>query len=212
LHAVAVPPHTPLWQVSPLVQASPSLHVVPFGSVLSWQFPTASQVSGLSHSVLVELPQEVPAGSNTFGGQTPEVPVQVSATSHSPASWRQTKVLGLNWSTQVLAVPLQWSVASQAPPCDVPVQVVVLGSKLSAGHAPELPVQVSATSHCPVSARQTKVAGRYSSTQAVLLPLQWSDASQAPPWDVPVHVVVLGSKLSAGHTPEFPVQVSATSH
>jgi len=44
-------------------------------------------------------------------------------------------------------VPLQWSVASQAPPWDVPVQVVVLGSKASAGHAPELPVQLSATSH-----------------------------------------------------------------
>ena len=49
-------------------------------------------------------------------------------------------------STQV-PEPLQESVPSQTPPFDVPTQAVVKGWKLSAGHAPEEPVQLSATSH-----------------------------------------------------------------
>ncbi len=47
----------------------------------------------------------------------------------------------------VLAVPEQESVPSQAPPFDVPTQVVVADAKPSAGHAPDVPVQLSATSH-----------------------------------------------------------------
>jgi hypothetical protein len=49
-------------------------------------------------------------------------------------------------STQTPA-PLQESVPSQAPPFDVPVQAVVEGWKPSAGHAPDEPEQLSATSH-----------------------------------------------------------------
>jgi hypothetical protein len=36
---------------------------------------------------------------------------------------------------------------SQAPPFDVPVQLAVFGWKPSAGQIPEVPVQLSATSH-----------------------------------------------------------------
>ena len=43
--------------------------------------------------------------------------------------------------------PSQESVPSQAPPFEVPVQVVVDGAKPSAGQAPDEPVQLSATSH-----------------------------------------------------------------
>jgi len=154
----------------------------------------------------------VVGGAKTSAGQAPVAPVQLSATSHWPADSRHTVVAGWYSSRQALAVPLQWSVASQAPPSEAPVHAVVLGSKASAGHAPEVPVQVSATSHCPASARHTKPEGRYSSTQALLVPAQWSVASQAPPSEVPAHVVVLGSKASAGQAPELPVQVSATSH
>ncbi len=50
-------------------------------------------------------------------------------------------------STHVLAVPEQESVPSHAPPFDVPTQVVVAGAKTSAGHAPDVPLQLSATSH-----------------------------------------------------------------
>ena len=57
------------------------------------------------------------------------------------------KVFGWKTSTQVFAVPLQWSAASQAPPLDVPVQLVAAEANTSAGHAPVEPVHVSATSH-----------------------------------------------------------------
>ena len=53
---------------------------------------------------------------------------------------------GLKPSTQCPA-PSQESVASQAPPFEVPVQLVVDGAKPSAGQAPDVPVQLSATSH-----------------------------------------------------------------
>ena len=80
-------------------------------------------------------------------------------------------VEGLKPSTQWPA-PSQESVPSHAPPFEVPVQVVVLGWKPSGGHTPEVPVQVSATSHLPVEGRQTVVDG--------LKPLSW----QTPPKQV----------------------------
>ena len=55
-------------------------------------------------------------------------------------------VEGWKPSTQ-LPAPSQESVPSQAPPFDVPVQAVVEGWKASVGHAPDVPVQLSATSH-----------------------------------------------------------------
>ena len=112
----------------------------------------------------------------------------------------------------VSPVPLQWSVASHTPPCDVPVQVVVAGAKAFAGQAPEAPVQSSATSHCPAASLQVKVAGWYSSMHVSAVPLQWSVASHTPPCDVPVQVVVAGAKAFAGQAPEAPVQSSPTSH
>ena len=94
------------------------------------------------------------------------------------------------------------------------MQLVALDLKPSAGHAPELPVHISATSHCPVEARQVVVAALKTSTHVLLVPLQWSAASlsHAPPWDVPVQLVVAEAKLSVGHAPEVPVHISATSH
>ena len=61
---------------------------------------------------------------------------------------------------------------SQAPPCEAPVQVVDDEAKPSVGHAPEVPVQFSATSHWPAEARQTVLAGEKTSTQELLVPLQ----------------------------------------
>ena len=81
-------------------------------------------------------------------------------------------VPALNASRHVFAAPEQWSAASlsQAPPFDVPVQVVDEDAKPSAGQAPELPVQVSATSHAPADGRQTLV--RKTSTQVFAVPEQ----------------------------------------
>ncbi len=156
--------------------------------------------------------QAVAAGSKASAGQAPDDPVQSSATSHWPASARHVNVLGWKASTQVFADPLQWSVASHAPPVEVPEQVVVDGSTASAGQVPDDPVQSSATSHWPASARHVNVLGWKASTQVFADPLQWSVASHAPPVDVPEQVVVVGSKASAGQAPDDPVQNSATSH
>ena len=61
---------------------------------------------------------------------------------------------------------------SHAPAWDAPVQLVLLEAKLSAGHAPELPVHISATSHCPADGRQVVVADLKTSTHLLLVPLQ----------------------------------------
>ncbi len=91
--------------------------------------------------------QIVVAALNPFVGQAPDEPVQLSATSQSPFAARHWVVADTNPSTQVLAVPRQESVPSQAPPLEVPVQAVVAGWKPFAGHAADEPVQLSPTSH-----------------------------------------------------------------
>src|SRR5213593_964345 len=97
-----------------------------------------SQVSGLSQSLLPELPHEVPGGSKRSGGHAPDVPVQFSATSHWPAEARQTVLEDRKTSTHTLLVPVQWSAASlsHAPPCEAPVHRVDEEAKASVGHAP----------------------------------------------------------------------------
>src|SRR3989442_13234928 len=94
------------------------------------------------------------------------------------------------------------------------MQCVVADWKASAGHVPEVPVQLSATSHWPAEARHVTVAASYTSTQTLLVPVQWSAASSShtPPSDAPVQCVVADAKPSAGHVPDVPVQLSATSH
>ena len=77
-------------------------------------------------------------------------------------------------STQTLLVPVQWSAASSShtPPCDAPVHCVLLEAKASAGHVPEVPVQVSATSHWPAEARHVTLAARKASTHELPVPVQ----------------------------------------
>jgi len=73
-----------------------------------------------------------------------------------------------------LLVPVQWSAAllSHALLCDAPVQGVLLEAKAFAGHAPEVPVQVSATSHCPAEGRHVQLAALKTSTHALPVPVQ----------------------------------------
>ena len=52
------------------------------------------------------------------------------------------------------------------------MQLVVAEANASAGHAPEVPVHISATSHWPAEARQVVVAGRKTSMHVLLVPLQ----------------------------------------
>ena len=77
-------------------------------------------------------------------------------------------------STQVFAVPEQWSAASlsHAPPCEAPRQLVEDEAKTSAGQVPDVPVQVSATSHWPAEGRQVKLEDWKTSTHVLLVPVQ----------------------------------------
>ncbi len=52
------------------------------------------------------------------------------------------------------------------------MQWVALDANPSAGHAPDVPVHISATSHWPAEARQVKVDGWNTSTHALLVPEQ----------------------------------------
>ena len=107
-------------------------------------------------------------------GHVPEVPVHISATSHCPAEARQVTLVAWYVSTHELALPEQRSDASSShgPPCELPAQWVVADAKPSAGHAPEVPVQLSATSHWPADARQVTLAAWYASTHVLPLPEQ----------------------------------------
>jgi hypothetical protein len=175
--------------------------------------PAQWSAASLSQAPPWEAPaQVVAADAKPSAGHVPDVPVQLSATSHCPAESRQVKVFGWKTSTHVFAVPLQWSVPSHAPPFDVPLQVVAAVANPSAGQTPDDPVQLSATSHCPVEPRHVKVFGWKTSTQVFAVPLQWSVPSHAPPWEAPAQVVAADAKPSAGQVPDDPVQLSATSH
>src|SRR5438552_1941004 len=83
--------------------------------------------------------------------------------------------------------------SGQAVPCEAPVQLAVVVAYAFAGQAPEVPVQVSATSHWPAEARQTVALVRKTSTHALLVPVQWSAASlsHGPPCEAPVQLAVL---------------------
>src|SRR5437773_12414141 len=118
-------------------------------------------------------------------------------------------------STHALLVPTQCSACSSSftSPCEAPVQLVDADAKPSAGHAPDVPVQVSATSHWPAEARHVWLAAWKTSTHALSVPVQWSAASlsHTPPCEAPVQLDRKSAKQSTGHTPDVPVQVSASS-
>ena len=94
----------------------------------------------------------------------------------------------------------------------MPVQPVAAEAKASAGQAPEVPVQLSAKSHWPAEPRQTVLEDLKVSTHVLLVPLQWSASSHAPPCEAPVQLVVAGAKALAGQVVLDPVHVSAMSH
>jgi len=61
---------------------------------------------------------------------------------------------------------------SHAPACEAPVQLVALEAKTSVGHVPDVPVQVSATSHWPAELRQVKLDVWKTSTHVLAVPEQ----------------------------------------
>ena len=61
------------------------------------------------------------------------------------------------------------------------MQLVDTDAKPSAGHAPAVPVQVSATSHWPAEARHTVLEdANPSAGHVALVPVQFSATSQSP--------------------------------
>src|SRR5438034_997588 len=127
---------------------------------------------------LVSAVHAVPADCLASAGQVVLVPVQLSATSHSPAAARHTAPAFPAGCVHVALVPLHTSVVHTLPSS---VQVVPLAFKTSAGQAVVTPSQVSARSHSPAAARQTVPAVLMASAgQAVLVPVQVSAMSHPP--------------------------------
>src|SRR5213076_93636 len=101
------------------------------------------------------------------------VPVQLSATSHSPAAARHTVPAALIASAgQVALDPVQLSAASHTS--TAARQTVLDDRKASAGQVVLVPVQVSATSHSPAPARHTAPAFPAGCVQVLVLPSHWS--------------------------------------
>src|SRR5262249_60934070 len=116
----------------------------------------------------------------------PAVPLQVSATSQTPAVVRHVVPDVLITSVgQAALLPVQYSSGSQTTPepfgSPEPVRQTMLeDTKLSAAHGtPAVPLQVSATSQTPAFVRHVVAAGSTTSAgQAAVLPVQYSSGSQ----------------------------------
>jgi hypothetical protein len=190
-HAYPVPQ-----AVVPLSTQVPMLlHV----SALTWLLPMHA---GGAHSV--------PEGTKTLVGHEAAMPVQVSATSHTPAAIRQTVPIAAKPSVgQLAAMPVHVSATSHVPAAMR--QTVPIAAKPSVGQLAAMPVQVSATSHAPAAMRQTVPMGLSSSLGHVAdIPVQRSSTSQS---SVAMRQTVFdGLKPSVGQVADEPVQVSATSH
>ena len=128
-------------------------------------------VAGLKPSTAgagVPVQESVPSQTPPF-----EVPVQVVVAGWKPSAGQRTRRTRAALRHVALhrprrgrsssrpgsrprsrAGPSQESAPSQTPPFEVPVQAVVDGWKPSAGQAPDVPLQLSATSHAPAEARQ----------------------------------------------------------
>src|SRR3989442_15006930 len=101
-------------------------------------------------------------------------PLHTSAVQTTLSLFSQLVPAGqLGW-WQVVSVPLQTSLVQgfKSSAHGVPFALII-----SMGHAPDVPEQVSATSHGPAEARHVTPAARNASTQALRVPVQRSGAS-----------------------------------
>src|SRR5438034_534211 len=156
---------------------------------------------------LVSAVQAVPDAFLASVGQVVLDPVQVSATSHSPAPARQTVAALPAGCWQLVLVPSHWSRVQGLPSSVQAVPLAFRGP--SAGHVELEPVHVSGRSHSPAAARQTAPPLPAGCWQLVLVPLHWSRVQALPS---SVHAVPLAFRgPSAGHVALEPVQVSGRS-
>jgi hypothetical protein len=153
--------------------------------------------------------QTTPAPATASVGQAAALPVQVSATSQTPAGTRHTVVAGANPSAgHAAALPLHFSATSQIPA--EARHTVVAGANALVGQAAEVPLHFSATSQIPAEARHTVVAGAKASPgHAAEVPVQVSTRSQVPA--EARHTVDDDANPFAGQVRDVPLQVSATS-
>ena len=144
---VLVPVHVSIGSQMP----ADARHVVPPFPAACWQVSLLPS----QRSVVQTFPSSVhavPLACFASPGHAAFVPVQLSATSHSPAVARQTVVVGRKLSAgQLTLVPVHVSATSHTPAAAR--HAVVVGSNASAGHALLVPVQVSAGSQMPADAR-----------------------------------------------------------
>src|SRR5438445_5271680 len=150
--------------------------------------------------------QVVPLGWKRSVGQVVLVPVQASATSHSPAVARHTAPPFPAGCVQVLVLPSHWSRVQGLVSA---VQAVPAGCLTSVGQTVLVPVQVSATSHSPAAARPTAPAFPAGWVHGAFVPLHTSVVHTLPS---SVQVVPLTFKTSVGQAVVTPSQVSARSH
>src|SRR5436309_1837528 len=150
----------------------------------------------------------VPFALKVSVGQAVLVPVQLSATSHSPATARHTVPAFPAGCVHVALVPLHTSVVHTLPSS---VHVVPLALRTSGGQAVLVPSQISATSHSPAAARQTEPAVLMASAgQVALDPVQFSAASHRS--TAARQTVADDLTASVGQVALEPVQLSARSH
>src|SRR5436309_11822629 len=157
---------------------------------------------------VVSAGQALPESVLAPGWQVVLGPVQGSATSHSPATARQTVAALPAGCWQLVLVPSHWSRVQGLPSSVQAVPLAFRGP--SAGHVALEPVQVSGRSHSPAAARQTAPALPTGCWQLVLVPSHWSRVQALPSSVQAVPLAFRGP--SAGHVALEPVQVSGRSH
>jgi len=186
-----VPAHIPAWHVSPVVQALPSLQIVPLAATGFEQLPVAgSQVPARWHwsdaGHVTAVPVQVPAWQVSPAVHAlpslQAVPLAATGLEQVPVAGSQVPARW-HWSDagQATGVPLQTPALQVSPVVQrLPSEHrLPLGSLASSGHVGPFPEQNSATSHAPAAGRHSVAAER---------------------------------KESPGHCLPVPSQTSATSH
>jgi hypothetical protein len=179
VQVTVVPVQLPPWQASAVVQAFPSLQVVPLAASASAGHVADApvQFSATSHWP-VDARHTVDEGLNGLAGQVDDEPVQVAARSQSAAAARHCVPALPTGCWQATLVPSHWSFVQGFPSS---VQAVPLAFFASAGQLADVPVQVSAASHTSTAARQRVVEGRNPSAgQVTAVPLHVSATSHTP--------------------------------
>jgi len=202
-HVVLVPSHVSSASHTPAA----GRHTAPALPAGCWQASLVPSHASVVHGLLSSV-HAVPLGCFASAGQLGPLPVQLSASSHSPAAARQTVLEDAKPSAgHVVLMPVHVSATSHAP---------AVGRQT----APALPAgcwQVSLVpSHSsllhglPSSVHAVPLAFFASAGQLGPVPVQFSTWSHSPA--AGRQGVVEDAKPSAGHVLLVPVHVSATSH